>query len=70
MRHTLSAKGVRLAQAMQVGPRIPGEYSYKGLKLAQLLGQLGVFLAPVGLGRIVVSATESLNRVVTLGRRV
>jgi hypothetical protein len=30
---------------MQVGPRIPGEYSYTRLKLAQLLGQLGVFLA-------------------------
>jgi hypothetical protein len=36
---------------MQVGPRIPREYSYKGLKLAQLLGQLGVFLACVNAAR-------------------
>ena len=42
-----SAKGVRLAQKMQVGPCIPGEYSYKRLKLAQLLGQLSIFLTVV-----------------------
>ena len=45
-----SERGVRLARNMQVGPCIPvgnWEYSYKGLKLAQLLGQLGVFLTEV-----------------------
>ena len=39
-----SEKGVRLAQKMKIGPRIPVEYSYKKVKLAQLLGQLGIFL--------------------------
>ena len=41
-------KGVRLAQKMHVGCTLARaflwEYSYKMLKLAQLLGQLGVFL--------------------------
>ena len=39
-----SEKGVRLAQKMQAGPAAHAfswEYSYKSLKLAQLLGQLG-----------------------------
>jgi hypothetical protein len=45
----LSEKGVRLAQKMQVGPydhscRSTVTVSYRRLKLAQLLTQLGVFL--------------------------
>ena len=50
-RHALapSENDVRLAQQMQVGPCVPEwGYSYNRLKLAQLLGQLGVFLTPVG----------------------
>jgi hypothetical protein len=42
-----SEKAVRLAQKMHIDPCIPvgnWECSYKRLKLAQLLGQLGVFL--------------------------
>ena len=39
-----SEKGVRLAQKMRVGPRIPVGVQLKRLELAQLLGQLGVFL--------------------------
>ena len=50
-RRGCSAKSVRLAQNMQVGPCIPGEYSYKRLKLAQLLGKLGVFFACGGIRR-------------------
>ena len=38
-----SEEGVRLAQTIQVGPHL-WEYSYKRLKLAQLLGQLCIFL--------------------------
>ena len=41
----MSGKGVRLAQKMQVGHAFLWEYSDKRLKLAQLLGRLGVFLA-------------------------
>ena len=46
-------KGVRLAQTMRAGPRIgPWEYSYKRLKLAQIMDKLGVILTPVmGCGR-------------------
>jgi hypothetical protein len=40
----LSEKGVRLAQKMQVGRALLWEYGYTRLKLAQLLGQLDVFL--------------------------
>jgi hypothetical protein len=40
----LSEKGVRLAQKMQVGPYIHVGVQLERLKLAQLLGQLGVFL--------------------------
>ena len=43
----VSEKGVRLAQKVRVGPSLPVGMP----KLAQLLGQLGVFLT-VGLGRI------------------
>jgi hypothetical protein len=46
MPESQSEKCVTLPQKMQVGPCIHmgvGEYSYKRLKLAQLLGQLGVF---------------------------
>ena len=64
-RSNCGEQGVRLAQKMQVGPRIPGEYSYKGLKLAQLLGQLGVFLT-LGFGRIVASEMEAPTRLVDL----
>jgi hypothetical protein len=39
-----SEKRVRLAQNMRVGHAFLWEYSYKRLQLAQLLGQLGVFL--------------------------
>ena len=42
-----SEKGVRLAQKMQVGHAFLWEYGDKRLKLAQLLGQFGVFLACV-----------------------
>ena len=38
-------KGVRLAQKTQVGHAFLWGYSSKRLQLAQLLGQLGVFLA-------------------------
>jgi hypothetical protein len=40
----LREKGVRLAQKMQAGPCIPVGEQLERLKLAQLLGQLGVFL--------------------------
>ena len=43
-----SEKGVRLAQNMQVGHAFLWECSYKRLRLAQLLGQLGVFLTLAG----------------------
>jgi hypothetical protein len=42
-----SEKGVRLAQKMQFGPRIPVGKQLERLKLARLLGQLGVLLIPV-----------------------
>ena len=40
-----SEQGVRLVQNVQVGPyAFLWEYRYRRLKLAQLLGQLGIFL--------------------------
>jgi hypothetical protein len=39
-----SEEGVRLAQKLQVGHAFRWEDGYKRLKLAQFLGQLGVFL--------------------------
>jgi hypothetical protein len=39
-----SEEGARLVHKMQVGHAYLWEYSYKRLQLAQLLGQLGVFL--------------------------
>jgi hypothetical protein len=39
-----SKKGVRLAQISKFAHALRWEYCYERLKLAQLLGQLGVFL--------------------------
>ena len=41
---SFSEKVVRLAQNMELAHAFLWEHSYKRLKLAQLLGQLGVFL--------------------------
>jgi len=41
-----SEKGVRLTQKMEVGPCIPVGIQLERRKMAQLLGQLGVFLTP------------------------
>ena len=43
---TPSEKGVRLTQKMEVGPCIPVGIQLERRKMAQLLGQLGVFLTP------------------------